>query len=777
MTTTVSPPRTDGRTPSPGPSPRVPGVLMPSVATAVAVLLASLSISPVFASGGWFGAILTTVVAVVAAGGVATWLRAPVFLVPLIQAVVMFAALVSRFTVDAPLGFVPTTDALDQLRLVLADGVHDVDMFAPPIPVTEGDTAVTALGMGCLAIVVFVLQVSLRMPVLAGISLLAVYTVPALVLDDGAPWWSFAFVAIGFMVLLVSDERVGLASWGRMLRRAEGTAGSPLAGFSSAALRLGAIAVAAAVAIPVLVPALTDAVLGRHDTGVGNGTEGGPGNGQSSIGLDPFVSLLKKNLSDTNNPVVFTYKPSPGSTPGYLPTVVLTSYDKETWRPVEFTPDETTNGLDRFTVDPALSPTVAQSAKALTTDFTDAGLDTGFLPVPLNTTGVTISGGSWFFDPATRTIFAENRGTSTKGLTWSARSLDVKTTEDALRAAPPDNSQDITDRQRRAAIPETLQTLAREITTGKATDYDRAVAIVEYLHGFTYSLDSASNTAPDAPSYLDQFLESRTGYCQQFAATMALMAETLGIRARVVVGFTAGTKNDDGTYTVHSRDAHAWPELYFSGIGWQRFEPTPPSAGGNIEQPVRAAGNGDPGATQSPTPGASASASVKPLKDERDPGSAAPFDIAAADQGTSADTWRARGLLVLLVVAALLALVPAVWREVRRRRRLSEQAAVEDMWEELRDTARDLGIPWSLAQTPRQAVAAVVDREHLRGEDREALQRVGRATERSRYAATPPSTVGLADDVETVRAALMRRADRGDRWRARFLPASLRDRR
>ena len=117
---------------------------------------------------------------------------------------------------------------------MLAQGVHDIDTYSPPIPVTEGATAVAALGLGCVAIVVFVLQVSLRMPVLAGLSLIAIYVVPSMVLDDGSPWWSFAFVAVGFMVLLVSNERVGLASWGRMLRRSEGNAGSPLAGVSSA---------------------------------------------------------------------------------------------------------------------------------------------------------------------------------------------------------------------------------------------------------------------------------------------------------------------------------------------------------------------------------------------------------------------------------------------------------------------------------------------------------------------------------------------------------------
>jgi transglutaminase-like putative cysteine protease len=724
----------------------------------------------VFDSGAWFGATLLTVIAVVSAGAVATWLRAPVFLVPLIQAVVMFAALVSRFVLDAPLGFVPSSDALDQLRAVLSDGVHDVDTFAPPIPVTEGDTAVTALGLGCLAIVVFVLQVSLRLPVLAGLSLLAVYIVPSLVLDDGAPWWSFAFVAIGFMVLLVSDERVGLASWGRMLRRAEGNAGSPLAGFSSAALRLGAIAVVAAVAIPVLVPALTDAVLGRHDTGIGNGTDGASGSGQGSIGLDPFVSL-RKQLRSSDNPVVFTYT-TDAQVPDYLPTVVLTSYDKETWRPAQFSPDNA-DPLEKLQVDPAIGTAFLGSPKT-STKIVDAGLDTRWLPVPLHLTELTVSGGSWFIDPGTRTIFAENASTSTKGLTWTATSLAVQPSPDQLRAAPPENGTDPTEKARRAGIPERIATIAREQTAGKATDYDKAVALVDYFKDFTYSVSTQSDDNPQAPSYLDQFIDSKTGYCQQFAATMALMAESLGIRARVVVGFTSGTL-EDGRRVVRSHDAHAWPELFFSGVGWQRFEPTPPSAGGSVA--ASPLGQGDtPVVTASPSASASSSVSVKPIDAERDPGSTAPFDLVTGAAGTTADQWRARGLLVLVIVGALLALVPAVWRAVRRRRRLSEQAEVEDMWEELRDTARDLGIPWSMAQTPRQAVSSVVAGQRLRGEAADAARRVGRATEQARYAATPPSTAGLADDVSTVRTALLRRAERKARWKALLLPVSLRDR-
>src|SRR5262249_15182489 len=71
---------------------------------------------------------------------------------------------------------------------------------------------------------------------------------------------------------------------------------------------------------------------------------------------------------------------------------------------------------------------------------------------------------------------------------------------------------------------------------------------------------------------------SKTGYCEQFASSMALLARLLGIPARVGMGYTAGTQRSDGSWVVSTKDAHAWPELYFSGVGWLRFEPTP--AGG-----------------------------------------------------------------------------------------------------------------------------------------------------------------------------------------------------
>ena len=89
---------------------------------------------------------------------------------------------------------------------------------------------------------------------------------------------------------------------------------------------------------------------------------------------------------------------------------------------------------------------------------------------------------------------------------------------------------------------------------------------------FTYSTD-----VPDGHgnSAIESFLENRVGYCEQFAGTFAAMARSLGIPARVAVGFTQGEQQDDGTYVVLGRNAHAWPEVWFDGYGWVPFEPTP----------------------------------------------------------------------------------------------------------------------------------------------------------------------------------------------------------
>jgi transglutaminase-like putative cysteine protease len=766
MTVTAAPPRTPGRDadrPPIRPANRISTgrILGPSVASGGAVVLASIALGPLYDSGDWFGVTLLCVAVVTAVGGVATWARLPLFLVPIVQAVALFSFLVSRFTTDAPLGFVPTPDAVSALREVMSTGMAEVGRYAPPVAVSPGVAAVTAMGVGSVALVVYVVQVSLRMPVAAGLALIAVYVVPSLVLDEGSPWWGFAAVAAGWMLLLASDERVGLVGWGRILRRSGGrVATSATSGLSSAAWRLGVVAVLTAVALPILVPSLTDAVLGRHPTGFGTGT--GSGANPAQVGLSPFVSL-RRDLVDQPDVVVLRYTTS-AAVPTYLRTVVLEQYADEQWLPRAFDPSVSRRVTDGVALQPDIGTGVATVPETYT--LASDRLATPYVPVPENATTIRGLTGQWYDDGATGTIFGVD--SSTTGATWSVEALAANPTTAQFQASTP-ATPDLEQPRAADNLPDIVSVDAREWTAAGTTSYEKAILLQNYfLQNFRYS---TAASADQSTSALESFLRDRSGYCQQFAATMALMARALGIPARVVVGYTRGTKDGD-TWVVTGKDAHAWPELYFAGVGWARFEPTPRGGtdGGGVQVPVyaRALPPSTPDAGPTTTPGR---ANGRGTLDEE---SAAPGVVDVPAVGSTADQWRERGLLALLVVGLLLAAVPAIWRWVRRRRRLSADASVEDAWEELRDTARDLGIEWSDARTPRQAVAGVIAGQHLTGTVAEAATRVGLVTERARYAPVPPTTAGLAEDVSAVRTALLDRVDRSTRVRATLLPASLR---
>jgi transglutaminase-like putative cysteine protease len=118
--------------------------------------------------------------------------------------------------------------------------------------------------------------------------------------------------------------------------------------------------------------------------------------------------------------------------------------------------------------------------------------------------------------------------------------------------------------------------IAREVTAGAASHFERARAIETWLRtNFAYSLDPPGVDPQDpVGSFLTR---AKSGYCEYFAASMAVMLRTLGIPSRIVNGFQAGTYNRIGKdFIVRARDAHSWVEVYFPGFGWIEFDPTPP---------------------------------------------------------------------------------------------------------------------------------------------------------------------------------------------------------
>jgi transglutaminase-like putative cysteine protease len=120
--------------------------------------------------------------------------------------------------------------------------------------------------------------------------------------------------------------------------------------------------------------------------------------------------------------------------------------------------------------------------------------------------------------------------------------------------------------------------LARQLTASAASNYDRALAIQNYLHqSFGYTLDPAG-IEPGDP--IGSFLfKAKQGYCEYFAAAMALMLRTVNIPSRLVNGFQTGSYNRVAKdFVVRARDAHTWVEVYFPGYGWIPFDPTPADA-------------------------------------------------------------------------------------------------------------------------------------------------------------------------------------------------------
>jgi transglutaminase-like putative cysteine protease len=132
-----------------------------------------------------------------------------------------------------------------------------------------------------------------------------------------------------------------------------------------------------------------------------------------------------------------------------------------------------------------------------------------------------------------------------------------------------------------------IQQLAEDVTAEAETPFDKASAVTAYLRS---NIEYVS-TIPNPPRNRDTLewilFDYKKGYCVYYASAEIMMLRSVGIPARMAVGFaqgdqTAGTGlseeqiEDPGakTYTVRRLHAHAWPEVYFPGIGWVEFEPT-----------------------------------------------------------------------------------------------------------------------------------------------------------------------------------------------------------
>jgi transglutaminase-like putative cysteine protease len=195
---------------------------------------------------------------------------------------------------------------------------------------------------------------------------------------------------------------------------------------------------------------------------------------------------------------------------------------------------------------------------------------------------------AWRSKPANRDSFlsADMFGALIDADFYRADSLIPNVSIEALRAAPIDYQTAIRQRylQLPDSIPERVLSLALDLTATSPTPYDRAKAIETYLRSYPYTL--AVPPVPTGRDVVDYFLfDLKKGYCDYYASAMVVLARAAGLPARLVNGYASGTYDmQNARYIVEEGDAHAWPEIYFTGIGWIEFEPT--AALPEIEHPL-----------------------------------------------------------------------------------------------------------------------------------------------------------------------------------------------
>ncbi|MFJ3721747.1 transglutaminaseTgpA domain-containing protein [Streptomyces sp. NPDC090045] len=759
---------------------------------ALATLLTSWSLAPLVESQAWLlqGALLLAVQSAVGAGARRVPLArsltvAAQLLVSLLLLVFLFAGK-GESQGSGPLAYL-----VDDFGSLFGQGVRDVGEYAIPAPLTDGIRLLLVSGMLLIGLLVDTLAVSMRTAAAAGLPLLALYSVAAGLSGGGdASWFSFLLAGCGYLLMLLAEGRDRLAQWGRVFGAAPRGRGSADSGLSSSAggqataparfgRRIGAMALGVALAVPAALPALGGGLLGGDQ----DGGDSGSGAGGTISAVNPLVSL-QSNLNTQDNRVILKYRTeNPQQSEQYLRIVALDEFNGVKW---EASGRALTDVPEQLPPPPGLGDQVRAGATEVATTISAAdGYVQRYLPMPYPATSVDIKG-KWRFEPAGRTLVGDQLGRdkfqNVQGAQYLVRSLLLKPTAQQLAKAPEPNPE---IRAEYTKVPENLPPVvaerARQVTQGTKDDYARAVKLQDYFAvngGFRYNTRTASGTGPQAVA---RFLDDKEGFCIHFAFSMAAMSRTLGIPARVAVGFTPGEKQSDGSVNVSMRDAHAWPELYFEGVGWTRFEPTPRS-GINVPDYSRpqAPAASQPSAPaplpsqSSAQPSAAPSASAACPPEMQKLGECAPPAAAQGPtrgDGPSATTVLGWAAAVLAVLA--LPLLPLLWRSRLRARRLGT-GEVLTAWRELGDAAWDVGVVPDEALSPRRAAVRVVDLGRLDAEAAAAVHRVAGAVERALYA--PPgaevSYPGLADDVLLTRAALLAAVSRPARLRALLLPRS-----
>ncbi len=631
---------------------------------------------------------------------------------------------------------IPTTATVTGLRDLVRQAGPIIAEEQAPVAASASIVLVLAAAFGAL-VVLLDLLISLRLGVVAlGALLLAVYITPSLITGTSPSGLLFVVAAALWLIMLrrrTAVVRTRTSQPGRATRQVP-------------ALALGVGGLAAALVFPAVSPSISSVAA----------SWGNPPPQVFGPGINPIVEL-GTNLR-RNTPVPVMTLTTTLDDPPYLKVATLPNFTGRTWRPAENFND------GRFEGQLAVRDGI--SADRASTRISVSKLRSDLLPVPYPTVDIGGLDGSYQVERTGLTV--KLRGADITGQTYTAQSIDVQPTAEQLRAANPRVTPDLRRYTELEDAPPIIFDTATQVTADADNNYDRAVALQDYFRSGEFDY---SESAPVAEDYdgnglavIAEFLQRKAGYCVHFSSAMAVMARSLGIPARVAVGYAPGgvTGELDGgrrVYEVMSDDLHAWTELYFDGVGWVRFDPTPGIGEGTaFSEPT----SQTPDST-TPESGAD-DAQPEPQQNPRsEDGALAPGE---SEEATSTAPRSAAAVALALLAIVLL---PGLVRVLRRVWRL-RGSEPDRVWREIEDTARDFGVATSVADTPRGLARRLGARPGL---DAAALARLLDIVERQRYAPVVVPGDEAAGEARIVIDSLQEGASRLERWRAALLPRSL----
>ena len=439
-------------------------------------------------------------------------------------------------------------------------------------------------------------------------------------------------------------------------------------------------------------------------------TRGGSGGSVTNV-VSPLVDIRSRltNRSDTE---LFTVRADFES---YWRLSALPRFDGTTWGLPE-------RSLSR--VNGELSP-ARDGAAELRQEVTITSLGAKFVPAAADPRAASPQDGLRF--NADSSTLLKTDGDLAAGDQFEIVSASPRFLVEDLQAATSTDAGDPIYLELPNGFPSSIGEIARSVTAGASTPYEVALTLQNWFRSeFEYSLEVQAGHSTNA---IEGFLRDRIGYCEQFAGSYAAMLRTLGIPARVAVGFTPGNFDGDA-YSVLGKNAHAWPEVWFDGLGWVPFEPTPGRGSPGAENYTNVAPQQDStsidtdAAETGPAPAPSADddqviapqTTSAPLGDPAVPAgvdqtlapeeTGGPLADPTSTAGEDAASGPWRSLVVVGLIGLILAL-PALIRRWRRRLQPADTAgAVAVLWRRSVADVCEVGLRPRASLTPAETAAA-----------------------------------------------------------------------